>query len=115
MSCGWAKTELSTCERDITKLKLPIQGGSPEAEMTIQDQDINSKRSGIKALTKMFSVKVSSVLTVSFKPHNAFPAETKFHADLLASTCLIQNKLVPFISGYRNRAGEELLSQIAAG
>jgi len=29
MSCGWSKVELASCERDLSKIKLDIKGGSP--------------------------------------------------------------------------------------
>lgn len=50
---------------------------------------------------------------VSFKPSQYLEAETKYHLELLPSTCFIQKKLLNFVSGYRNYAAEQLLPSLA--
>ena len=54
----------------------------------------------------MFNNNIKSCLTVSFKPVTSLEQETKLHLDLLPSTCLIQKKLLLFVSGYRNYAAD---------
>lgn len=89
MSCGWAQTSLETCEKDVVKIKLPISGGSPLAQIAIGKEDVHSKRTGVKGLFKMFNKDVKSTLIVSFKPLSAVEPETRLHLDLLPSTCLL--------------------------
>jgi hypothetical protein len=49
--------------------KLPIKGGSPNAELIIKDTDIYTKRSGVKQIMKMISSKITSQITVNIRPH----------------------------------------------
>jgi len=82
--------------------------------MAISKDDVQTKRSGMKALMKMFNSNIKSTLIVSFKPLAAIEAESRLHLDLLPSTCLIQKKLLFFVSGYRNYAAVELISNNAS-
>lgn len=50
---------------------------------------------------------------MSFKPSQYLEAETKYHLELLPSTCFVQKKLLNFVSGYRNYAAEQLLPSLA--
>ena len=52
---------------------------------------------------------------MSFKPEANLELETKFHMQFLPSTCMIQKKLLLFISGYRNYAGQSLLKDNTLG
>ena len=108
MTTGWAKTPLITCDRDVSKLRLEIFGGSPLNEVAISKDDILTKRSGMKAFVKLFNNNIKSTLIVSFKPLASLEVETKLHLDMLPSTCLIQKKLLYFVSGYRNYAADLL-------
>lgn len=63
----------------------------------------------MKALMKMFNSNIKSTIIVSFKPLTSVEAETRLHLEMLPSTCLIQKKLLFFVSGYRNYAAEQLL------
>lgn len=70
LTCGWAKTEdSSVCNRKLDNLKLQIQGGSPTAQFMIDEKEVHTKRTGIQGLLKAFSSKVTSQISVSFKPH----------------------------------------------
>lgn len=69
LCCGWALTEdLAMVTRPVGNLKLQVHGGSPTAEILIQEKDVNTKRTGIQGFLKAFSSKITSQLTVSFKP-----------------------------------------------
>ena len=38
--------------------KLPIKGGSPNAEVVIKDSDIHTNRTGLKFIAKTFTAKI---------------------------------------------------------
>jgi len=101
---------MSMLDRAMTQ-KLPIKGGSPNAEMLIKDQDVRTNRTGLQYLKKVMGSKIASQLTVSFRPHTKFTEETKFHLDLLPTTCFIQKRLLYFVSGFRNYIGEKLIRE----
>ena len=65
---GWAQTPLQTCEKDVTKIKLEIQGGTPLNSIQISKDDLSTKRTGMKAIMKMFNANIKSTIIVSFKP-----------------------------------------------
>ena len=70
LSSGWAKTDdLNVANRNLSNFKLKIQGGSPTTSILIEESDVNTKRTGIAGLLKAFSSKITTHLTVSFKPH----------------------------------------------
>ena len=69
----------------------------------------------MKAVMKMFNKNIKSTIIVSFKPIALVEPENKLHLELLPSTCLIQKKMLYFVSGYRNYAAKLLLPQMAAG
>ena len=52
ISCGFCKLEMDKMDRAIT-IKLPITGGSPNAEMLIKDSDVHTNRTGIKYIMKV--------------------------------------------------------------
>jgi hypothetical protein len=52
---------------------------------------------------------VKSTIVVSFKPVASLEAETKYHIEMMPSTCLVNKKLLTFVSGYRNYAAKQLL------
>jgi hypothetical protein len=110
MSCGWCQLDSQLLERPMTH-KLDIKGGSPNAEMLIKDQDVRTNRTGLKYLMKVMQTKIDSQLTVSLRPYSKFTEETKFHLDLLPSTCFVQKRLLYFVSGFRNYIGEKLLKE----
>ena len=69
LCCGWAGTEDLTAATRPVNLKLRVQGGSPTAEILIQESDVHKKRTGLQGLMKAFGGKITSQLTVGFKPH----------------------------------------------
>ena len=75
----------------------------------IQTKDVHTNRTGIQGLLKAFSSKIKSQVSVSFKTVASLEAETQLHMTFLPSTCLLQKKLLLFVSGYRNYAGKSLL------
>ena len=96
--------------------KLPIKGGAPNTEIIIKSEDIHAKRSGLGGIMKSITNKtVNSLLNVSIRPFTKFTEETRFHLDLLPSTCLIQKRLLYFVSGFRNYPGEKLLRETQSG
>lgn len=112
MSCGWCQLDTPNADvfsRQITH-KLPIKGGSPNAEVMIKDADIHTNRSGLKySLMKVVNSKITSQLTVQLRPLTKFTEETKFHMEMLPSLCLVQKRLLYFVSGFRNYLAEKLL------
>ena len=114
-TAGWAETPIVTCEKELSKVRLEIQGGSPANALVISKDDVQTKRSGMKAIMKMFNNNIKSTIIVSFKPIMFTEAETKLHLELLPGTCLINKKMLYLVSGYRNYAAELLLSQMAVG
>ena len=109
LCCGWACTDdLSLITRNV-KLSFEVQGGSPTSKIMIQSSDVDTKRTGFQGFIKAFSGKIKNQITVSFKTHTALEPETKWHMPFLPSTCLVQKRLLLFVSGYRNYAGKTLL------
>ena len=115
LCCGWAHTEMNMAKRKQDKVKMDVQGGSPTTEILIQASDVHTKRTGIQGILKVFSSKIKSQLLVSFKPETSLEPDTRFHMLFLPSTCLVQKKLLLFISGYRNYAGHTLLKASTLG
>jgi len=103
------------CEKDASKIKLQITGGSPLNNIAIGKEDIHTKRSGMKGFLKLFNNNIKSSLIVSFKPLTAVEPETRLHLSMLPSTCLLQKKMLYLLSGYRNYAAEKLMNQSSVG
>ena len=76
MSCGWCSTPLATCEKEMTKVKLEIKGGSPLNALVIEKEDVRTNRSGFKSFVKLFNNNIKSTLMVSFKPLKNLEPET---------------------------------------
>lgn len=76
---------------------------------------MHTKRTGLLGVLKKVTGKIKSQLSVSFKPLKNLDADTKLHSMFLPSTCLVQKKLVMFISGYRNYAGQSLMKESMLG
>ena len=76
MSCGWCSTPLATCEKEVTKVKLEITGGSPLNALVIEKEDVRTNRSGFKSFVKLFNNNIKSTLMVSFKPLKNLEPET---------------------------------------
>jgi len=115
MSCGWSQLELNQCERELTKVKLEIKGGTPMNQIRIEDGDIHTKRSGMKGLLKMFNSNIKSTLIVTIQPMSKIDDATRTHMEFLPSTCVVNKKLVSFVSGYRNYAAEILIRGSTGG
>mmetsp|Transcript_27366 Transcript_27366/g.20514 ORF Transcript_27366/g.20514 Transcript_27366/m.20514 type:complete len:108 (+) Transcript_27366:68-391(+) len=64
---------------------------------------------------KVVNTRVASQLTIQVRPHSKFTEETRFHLELLPSTCLVQKRLLYLVSGFRNYVGEKLLREAATG
>lgn len=97
------------CEKSNTKIKLLVRGGTPQSAVNIAKEDIDSKRSGVKGLMKVFNNNITSVLTVSFKPQSTIEAEVRPHLEMMPSTCLLPKSMIYILSGYRNYIGKKLL------
>lgn len=115
MTAGWAEAPISYCEKDQSKVKLEIKGGSPDNQLTISKDDLQTRRTGVKAFMKLLNSNITSTLIVSFKPERLLEPETKVHMEMLPSTCLIQKKMLNLVSGYRNYAADILLPETLIG
>lgn len=83
--------------------------------INIADDDVRTKRSGMKGLIKMFNSNIKSTLIVTIQPHSKIDDASRVHMDFLPSTCVIPKKLVSFVSGYRNYAAEILKPNSSGG
>ena len=115
MTAGWAEAPISFCEKDQSKVRLEIKGGSPDNQLIISKEDLQTKRSGVKAFMKLLNSNITSTLVVSFKPDKLLEPETKVHLEMLPSTCLVQKKMLNLVSGYRNYAADQLLPETLIG
>ena len=59
---------MTIAKRKQDKLRMDVLGGSPTTEILIRAKDVNTKRTGIQGILKVFSSKIKSQLLVSFKP-----------------------------------------------
>jgi len=50
--------------------KLAIRGGSPSAELTINDKDLRTNRSGLKFMQKVLANGIEKRLEVEVKPYS---------------------------------------------
>lgn len=112
MSCGWCQMDLDNSDqfgRAMTH-KLQIKGGTPTAEMIIKDSDVHKNRTGIKhSLMNLVSSKIDSQLTVQIRPVTKLADDIRFHMRMLPSVCLLPERLLYFVSGFRNFLGEKLV------
>jgi hypothetical protein len=115
MTAGWAEAPISFCERDQAKVRLQINGGSLDNQLEISKDDLQTKRTGVKAFMKLLNSNITSTLIVSFKPEKQLEPETKVHLELLPSTCLVQKKILNLVSGFRNYAADLLLPETLVG
>ena len=114
MSCGWCELNIDELSKAMTH-KLPVLGGSPQAEMEISDKDLRTNRSGLKFMQKVLVGGVQKSLEIEVKPYAKLPQETKAHMDMLPSTCLVHKSLLYFVSGFMNYKAERLLRESATG
>lgn len=111
MSCGWGQMDLQDLSRSFT-LEIPIQGGSPAAEMQISQEDIRAERSGVNAFKKLVAGgTVEKRLKVQITPLVKLPADVKYHITMMPSTCLLQRSMLHFTSAYMNYKAKKLLEE----
>lgn len=68
MSCGWCELDFKDITRAFTA-QLPIKGGSPEAEVQINDNEVRADRSGFSFIKKVVAGgKVEKCLEVQIQP-----------------------------------------------
>lgn len=93
---------LENLDKDVTKLKLEIKGGSPLTKVDINKDDVRTKRQGVQGLMKLFNADIKSSVTISIKVAKNLEADTKTHLELMPSTCVVPKKILHFVSGFRN-------------
>ena len=115
MSCGWTKLELKQAQKDLTKFKLEVKGGSPKASVDIEAKEVKevSNKSLLGGL--LGSNTNTSILHVSTKAWKLLENDTILHMQMLPSLCLIHKRLIHFVSGFRNYAGQKLLKESSLG
>ena len=93
MSCGWCQLDMGPNGEVFTKSmphKLPIKGGSPNAELLIKDTDVHTNRTGIKhQIMKVVNSKITSQLTVQVRPLAKFNDEARLHIEFLPKVCFV--------------------------
>lgn len=109
MSCGWCELPVDELKMSMTH-KLQIKGGTPMALTSIKQGDDHVDRSGLRFIQKMF-VGVEKHLEVEVTPFEKLDESTKFHMNLMPSTCLLYTTLMHFMSGFMNYKADKLLSQ----
>ena len=68
VSCGFASEKLEFFSRDFNGVFLKINGGSPEALITIEQEDVKrTKRTGFKGVMKMLGGEIKTGIKISVK------------------------------------------------
>ena len=57
----------------------------------------------------------TSLLHISTKQWKGLEEDTKLHMQMLPSICLVHKRLIHFVSGFRNYAGQKLLKESSLG
>ena len=63
----------------------------------------------------MFTGKITSRLKIGIKVSEKLDKVVSTHLHVMPSTCLIQNSLLMFASGFMNYKAEKLLRELTAG
>lgn len=87
-------------------MTLELHGGSPVFSSKIDEKEVNKVRKGLSSFFKKASA-IKSEVSVSFSPVKA--NDKVYHLKLMPSTCLINSCLLPFVSGFREYTGKQLL------
>jgi hypothetical protein len=104
MSCGWCQIKPSEFEKQQT-MKLIIHGGSPFQSLEIASGDIHQQRSGIRGTFSKLGGSSGSTLEVSIRPHKVMKEESQYHMEMLPQLCILNKRLLYFITGFRNYVG----------
>ena len=117
LSCGWASLDLKSAQRDLTKRRLDVNGGSPTATIAIKAEELKeaTKRTGIGGIFNKMGGSTTSHIVVSTKNWKGLEEDTKIHMKMLPSTCLVHKRLLHFVSGFRNYAARILLKESSLG
>lgn len=110
LCCAWTKIPLAKLNMTQNSFKLELKGGGPNTTIEIEKEDIHDKRTGILNAFRAQGKTVPQ-LTISLKQFQKLEADVQSHLTLMPSTCLLQKKMLHFISGFRNYAASQLLDQ----
>lgn len=92
-------------------MTLELFGGSPRFGSKIDGGEINKARTGIvNAFKKLApgSGNIQPQVEVIFSPIKANDFRN-YHLSLMPSTCVINSAILPFVSGFRDYTGKQLL------
>jgi len=114
-SCAHARTEVKNSHTLAPKkMVLPLHGGSPSfGTGAIDPAEVNRARTGLmngigNALRGRAAADAPSTITVTFNPIKATDHRA-YHLKLMPSTCVLNSCILPFVSGFRNHTGKQLL------
>lgn len=109
VSIGFCAEELAIFKREGSGLKLQLQGGTPLKAIEIEKSSVNTERTGMKRIAKFFQSNITSSITINIKTEKQLEEEVRTHLTFMPRTCLVQKRMLLFVSGFRNYAAKILL------
>lgn len=104
MSCGWSYAELGEILKP-TDLSLPLNGGSPKAEMKIKQEDIRTTRKTLFGkMGKLFS-KINSELQLEIKAPSKLSSQIRDDLEILPKRGLFKLNSVSMLASFRSYLG----------
>lgn len=105
MSCGWSYVELGEILKPADLL-LPLNGGSPKAEMKIKQEDIRTTRKTLFGkMGKLFS-KINSELQLEIKPASKISTQMRNDLEILPKRGLFKSNSISIIAAFRSYLGK---------
>jgi Ca2+-binding EF-hand superfamily protein len=110
ISCGFASLPMKEFKGTNRKTKhyLDIKGGSPDTPI---DSDPFNYSDNLGVFQKMKRGHIKSRLKIDLRYYDIISDEGQFNICMLPSTCIINKKLLHFLSGYRYYLGKELCKE----
>jgi hypothetical protein len=95
--------------RRKTSYPMQIKGGSPDMVIELDPCNFTDGMSWFK---KMKRGTIIQRLKVKLRYFESFSEEGKFNICMLPSTCIINKKMIHFLSGYRNYLAKKLCKEL---
>jgi len=90
--------EFKDPQKRKSTFSMDIRGGSPDMVIELDPFNFNAN---LGLLKKMKRGTIISKLKVKLRYFDTISTEGKFNISMLPSTCIINKKLLHFLSGYR--------------